>query len=323
MNKSISCRLAVGARIIAALCAGFFWMPVLRAQPTEETVDSRVLLVFDTSADMKRRLPEVQSVLKDFFLFEGSGQLREGDTIGVNTFGPDVKGELPLQPWATDEVGTIVTNIVRYISKVTYAKTTRFDKLLPWINKLAQNSERLTVLIFCDGEGEFQGTPFDAGINQVFQQRSREAQKAKMPFVIVLRSQLGQYVGCTVNFPKATFNLPTFPPLPLPPPPPPPKKIPPPAPRPVAPPLIIVGTTVGTNLPPPKPKVEITNAPPPITNIVTTNIVFIPNHSGLSSGGALGIALGLLAAAVVLGIVAWRRARHSDSSLITRSMNQD
>lgn len=326
MNKSFSCWLALGARIIVALGAGLFLTPGLRAQPTEETVEHRVLLVFDTSADMKKRLPEVHSVLRDFFLFEGSGQLREGDTIGVWTFGQDVGfGGLPLQTWSTAEVGPIVTNITRYISKVPYAKATRFDKLLPLINKLAHDSERLTVLIFCDGGGEFNGTPFDAGINQVFQQRTRAAQKAKVPFVIVMRAQLGQYIGCTMNFPKTMFTLPTFPPLPLPPPPPPPKKAPPPPPRPVAPPLIIVGTTVGTNLPPPKPSVAITNTPPPppVTNIVTTNIVVIPNHTGMSSGGALGIALGLLAAAIVLGIVAWRRARHADSSLITRSMNQD
>ena len=34
----------------------------------------------------------------------------------------------------------------------------------------------------------------------------------------MLRSQLGKFVGCTVNFPPGNLNLPEFPPLPLPPP---------------------------------------------------------------------------------------------------------
>ncbi len=298
-------------------------------------MDHRILLAFDTSANMKKRLPSVQMVLRDFFFFEGSGQLRENDTIGVWTFGKEVHvGELPLQIWSSEDVGVILTNIVQFVANQPYAKETRFDQLMPQVNKLVRTSERMTVLIFCDGAGEFQGTPFDAGINQLFQQRRRAAQKARMPFVIVLRSQLGQFVGCTVNFPKTPFTLPTFPPLPAPAPPPPPapaiviKKEAPAPPRAVIAPLIIVGTNVGTNLPPPKPKAEITNAPPSAptnTLVATTNIVALPGqHSGLSSGSALGIALSLLAAAIVLGLLAWRRSRYTDSaSLITRSMNRD
>jgi hypothetical protein len=48
-----------------------------------------------------------------------------------------------------------------------------------------------------------------------------------------------------------------------------------------------------------------------------------PEDSGLGSGGALVIGSVFSAAAVALGIFAWRRARKPASSLITRSMNKE
>ena len=51
------------ARIIAALLAGIFLIPELRAQPTDQTVQSHFLFVFDTSRDMKYRSEAVQKAL--------------------------------------------------------------------------------------------------------------------------------------------------------------------------------------------------------------------------------------------------------------------
>ena len=108
----------------------------------------------------------------------------------------------------------IASNIIKFVSKQHYSKKTGFDALQPLLNQVVQSSERLTVLIFCDGNGEIHGTPYDAGINQIFQQRQNERQKARLPIVIGLRSQRGQYVGCMVSFPPQPVSLPAFPPLP-------------------------------------------------------------------------------------------------------------
>ena len=109
---------------------------------------------------------------------------------------------------------------MKFVGKQHYAKSTHFEVLQPLLNQVVQDSERLTVLIFCDGEGKISGTPYDAGINQFFQEKLAEQKKARQPFVIVLRSQLGQYVGCTIGLAAAAGELSRFPPLPLPPPPP-------------------------------------------------------------------------------------------------------
>jgi hypothetical protein len=217
--------------------------------------------------------------------------------------------------------------------------------LQPLLNQIVANSERLTVLIFCDGGAQFSGTPFDDGINGIFQQKLDEQKNARQPFVIVLRSQLGQYTACTVGLPPVPVSLPQFPPLPAPPPPPKLTNAPPPPPIAVAPSLIIIGTNAGaslpvpvanpspTNLPPtnaPAPPVNQTNATaaPPTNPVVATIIPAAainasappPENPGTGKKFLL-LGGGLLVAAVALGMVAWLRSHRKDSSLITRSMN--
>jgi hypothetical protein len=249
--------------IFAVLLAGIFLVPAVRAQPAGRNVDNRFLLVFDTSADMKRRLPAVQKALTSILAASTNGQLHPGDSIGVWTFGQDLRmGQFPLQHWNPDTGAGIALDINAFVGKQRYIKTTRFDALLPLLNQVVGGSERLTVLIFCDGNGEVHGTPYDVGINQIFQQRQSEREKARLPIIVGLRSQRGQYVGCMVSFPPQPVSLPQFPPPPTSPA---PTSAPPPPVRSVAvPPLIIIGTPPTNRVPPPAPKPAPTN-PPPLT----------------------------------------------------------
>ena len=257
-----------------ALCAGFFLMPTGRAQPTPTTADNRFLFIFDTSADMKQRLPAVQAEVNELLATSLGGLLRTGDGLGVWTFDRDLRaGQFPLQHWRPEDAVTTASSINQFVSKQPYANNTRFDALQPQLDRVIQNSARLTVLVFCDGENELKWTPYAAGINQIFQQRLAEQKRTRQPFVLVFRTQLGQYVGCAVNFPPGMVTVPEFPPLP---PRPAPAKTPPPTPPPpsvvkppVGPPLIMVGTKVETNWPPaPAP-----SAPTNPTPVMPTNIV--------------------------------------------------
>ena len=250
--------------IFAVLLAGIILAPAARAQSAAPNVNGRFLLIFDTSSDMKRCLPAVQKALNDMLATSLSGQLHPGDTIGVRTFDQDLHaGQFPLQHWEPDNAGMITSNITAFVGKQRYTNTTTFDALLPLLNQVVRSSEQLTVLIFCDGKGEIHGTPYDVGINQIFQQRQSEREKARLPIVIGLRSQRGQYTGCMVSFPPQPVSLTQFPPLPPPPAPPAPTPAPPPPVRSVAvPSLIIVGTTITNRVPPPELKPALTNPPP-------------------------------------------------------------
>jgi len=332
------------AAVAFALFAGLFFIPAGRAQPEPQITDSRFLFIFDTSADMKKRLPAVRVEITELMSTSMGGQLRAGDSLGVWTFDQDLRaGQFPLQYWRAEDAVTIASSISMFVDKQHYAKGTRFDALQPLLDQVIHDSGRLTVLIFCDGEDDIKWTPYNAGINRVFQQRLAEQKKTRQPFVLVLRTQRGQYAGCTVNFPPGMVTFPEFPPLP---PPPVPTNTPPPAPvvkPPSRSPLIIIGTKVETNWPPtPAPLMPTNPAPVTPTNvapvtptnvvpIVPTNLVAPTNlveppaeNPGLSRKGALAIGGALLIAAGALAALAVFRSRRTNrNSLITRSMRKD
>jgi len=255
--------------IFAVLLAGIFLVPAVRAQPAAPNVKNRFLLIFDTSSDMKRRLPAVQQALNDMLAASTNGQLHPGDTIGVWTFDQDLRrGQFQLQRWEPENAAVIASNISAFVGSQRYSKKTSFDALMPLLNQIVERSERLTVLIFCDGQGEIHGTLYDVGINQkIFQQHQSKWEKATLPIVVGLRSQRGQYTGCMVSFPPQPVSLPAFPPLPeaVPAPPTVTNASASPGPRSSAPPLIIVGTTITNHVPPPAPK------PPPVPKPALTN----------------------------------------------------
>jgi hypothetical protein len=272
------------ALLLTALLAGVFMAPAVRAQPAASKVDNRLLLIFEISSDMKPRLPAVQKALDALLTNSMNGQLHLGDSVGVWTFDQELhRGQFPLQHWVQANAPTIASNIVRFVSKQHYSKKTSYGALPPVMNQVVQGSERLTVLIFCDGKGEVHGTPYDSGINQIFQQRQEERQQKQLPIVVGLRSQRGQYVGCAVSFPPQPVSLSEFPPLPE------VAQAPPvaEAPAPPSPPqssvpsLIIVGTNIASQGAPPLPKPVPTNLPPatnllPVTNLPPMTVTSTP-----------------------------------------------
>ena len=277
------------APVAFALCAGVQFTTPGRAQSATQIGGARFLFIFDTSSEMKRRQAAVQAEVTQLLATSMGGQLHAGDSIGMWTFGQELgTTPFPQLRWLPEDAATIASEINKFVGKQGFSGKTRFSALQPRLNQVIQGSGRLTVLIFSDGGDDINWTPYDAGINQVFKQRAAEQKNTRQPFVLVFRTQQGQYTGCTMNFPPGMVSIPEFPPLPAPPappaptnppppPPPTPTNPPPPAPEvkpPVGPPLIIIGTTVHTNWPteppPPKPEpVAPTNVAPPVpTNIV-------------------------------------------------------
>jgi hypothetical protein len=258
----------LGCALLALLAVTAF-LPAGRAQlpPPRPYVENRVLLVFDTSSAMKKRLPEEEKGIKRLFALTLSSQLQDGDSIGVWTFDENLRtGEFPLQRWQAEDIMTISSNILTFVEKHRYSKTTSFEKLMPRLNNVMAGSPRLTTLVFCDGEAPIKGTPVDDSINAIFKKNEGLMRKDREPYVLVFRTQQGNYVGSTINT-ATSINVPQFPPPPAPAPPPviPP---PPPAPVPTVPPLIIIGRGSDTNMPPPAsapaPPQQQTPPPPPV-----------------------------------------------------------
>jgi len=116
-------RMVRGAWLIALLLGGIFIIPALRAQPAARKVGNRFLLVFDTSADMKHRLPAVQKALNSVLAADANGQLHANDSLGVWTFdqscGP---GSSRCNAGKPDYAATIVSNITTFVGAQRYAK---------------------------------------------------------------------------------------------------------------------------------------------------------------------------------------------------------
>jgi hypothetical protein len=237
--------------------------PFVRAQDAPRHIDIRYLLVFDTSFAMKKRVPSEEKAIEGIFAITLDGQLQRGDSIGAWSFSRDLQtGEFPLEYWEPGGLMDITTNLVGFVRSRHYAHSTSFDELTPVLNRVVRNSARLTIIIFCDGDGQIHGTPIDEKINSIFKHSYSTMKKARQPFVVVLRSQFGQYISFSINTADSVTITP-FPPLPEPPAP--DRTVPAPAP-PAPAPLIIIGTHVGTNVPPATlPPV----APPPQTPVPT------------------------------------------------------
>ena len=360
--KTFSQAFVREARVLAVLCAGLFWSFTSPAQPAEDTVDSRFLLIFDTSSGMKPRVPRVQYAVERLFFSMMNGQLQSGNDIGVWAFDRKLRtGELPLQRWLPQNAATIASRITNFVERQHYSRSTRFDSIMPAVNGVVRNSQRVTVLIFCDGTGQIQGTPYDDAINSSFKKNERVMAKAKETFIVLLRAQSGKYTGYSINSSAAGVDFPEFPPLPeslqataAPPtnqPPPLVQPTPAPAPAVQLPPLVIVGTNVSSNLLPPtsakptvsnSPTAKVESSPPPTqplsgsTNAGPTNgalskiaggstnaMAPAAKNSGLSRQGAMTTGAILLAVATLVILLGLIRSRRPGGpSLITKSMNK-
>src|SRR5208282_4495448 len=93
-------QLVRAARFFIALAAVMVLVLRLPAQPAVPSVDSRFLLIFDTSSAMKPRLPAVQIAIDSLLATSMREQLHPGDSIGVWTFDRELRtGQFPLQHW--------------------------------------------------------------------------------------------------------------------------------------------------------------------------------------------------------------------------------
>ena len=288
MNRPHKLFSAAAKGLLCALLAALLLPASAFAQPKDP---ARWLFIFDLSPAMKKRLPATEAALKDIFATGAEGRLQAGDNIGVWTCDQKLHtGQFPLAAWDPQRAMTLATNLTAFLRSRTYAGDSQLAALQPLLGRVVADSERLTVVIFCDGESEILGTPYDRGIGRNFLDGRAERKKSQQPFVVLIRTLSGKYIGCTVNFPPGTINIPLF--LAPPPPPPAPATNPPPAPlrvvapvKPapvVVPDLIINGTNVGGTDNAPAPSAPpVTNPPPavPVANPVSVPAPVVVKNS--------------------------------------------
>lgn len=248
-----------------ALLAAIFLIAGARVDAAES---GRFLLVFETSPGLKKNLPVVKQALDGLFSSNLQHELKENDDLAVWTVDQALHpGAFPLASWSPDDAEVYSARLKDFLGHQKFSRHASLAAIQPLLNRVVKSSERLTVLIFCDGQSNLLGTPYDSGVNELFKKNLAESKNLQTPFILVLRSYRGEYQGCSVNR-SSPLNFPPFPPPPKPEPPavkPAPVVAPATVPAAPAPDLIIVGTKVGTNLSILTPPVS-QPAPQPVTN---------------------------------------------------------
>jgi hypothetical protein len=140
------------------------------------------------------------------------GQLRQGDTLGVWTFNESLyAGRFPLQTWSPEAQQGIALRTVAFLKAQKYEKQASFDKVLPALSRLIKDSPLITIILISSADQQIHGTAFDAQINEFYQKWQDVQQKARLPFVTVLRAQDGRLADFTVNTPPWPVQMPRLP----------------------------------------------------------------------------------------------------------------
>ncbi|HXC99271.1 MAG TPA: hypothetical protein VN048_08010, partial [Verrucomicrobiae bacterium] len=174
---------------------------VATSAPAPEALSSnRFLFVVDTSAPMHQHLHDIIGVEESILRSSASGQLRNGDSIGVWTFNEDVyTGAMPLQIWSADDSEEITLRIAEFIRSQDFGKKSRLDLAMVPVAKVVKMSDIITVFVISSGAGPIRGTPYDKDINDQYVLCLRDMDKKPMPLVTVLQGKHGKFIRYTVN----------------------------------------------------------------------------------------------------------------------------
>lgn len=224
---------------------------------------NRWLLVIETSRAMRPRAAAVQE-LTSMLVYSGmNGQAQPGDTIGLWTFNKNLSvGQFPLQQWEPASNKKIARGVYEFLGVQKYEKESRLDVVLPYLQRLIKNSQFINVFLISDGQQEIHGTPFDDKINATYRTWRAQQEKAKLPFVTLLRAKAGRVTDYVVDMPPWPLKLPPLPPELE------PRKVAAPKPkkpaRRVLPPLILSGRKAESPRETPPPESPHTNGSTPI-----------------------------------------------------------
>ena len=211
MNLLQQRRPPTWAIALGALCANLTGALHLPAAPAAAEPSGRYLVIVETSDAMRRRTEGTQKLLGDLMRSGFNGQLRPGDTIGVWTFNDKLHtGIFPLQSWLPQNREKIAAALVGFLKAQRYEHAGRLEPVLPEMAGVVKESDRITVLLITTGVARIHGTPFDAEINETYALNLASQEKARLPYVTILRAAKGVFSGYTISTPPWPVEFPQF-----------------------------------------------------------------------------------------------------------------
>ena len=220
MNKAEPFTRAVRGRIFRLGVLGLVLLGVLGSQtvfpqatPSAVRPSNRWLLIIETSRAMQPRAAAIAQLAGNLVLSGMGGQMRTGDTLGVWTFTSDLHaGNFPLQTATRDNTKSLAERVALFVAQQKFEGRPGRDQVFPAMNGVISNSEFITVILISSGAETFSGTPFDKAINAIHKQWQSEQDKARLPFLTMLRAQRGHITDFEVGRPPAPLAFPPLPP---------------------------------------------------------------------------------------------------------------
>ncbi len=181
--------------------------------PAEAALSSnRYLFIVETSRGMQKREEGVKQAVTNLLGSGMRGQLQTGDTLGLWTYNNQLHaGKFPLQEWKPEKRDELTSRMLMFLGAEKYEKSPAIQKVAPALQPIVQNSDFITIVIISTGEEKITGTPFDDQINGEYKLWHDQQQKAKMPFITVLRANHGTITDSLVTPVPFPLELPPLP----------------------------------------------------------------------------------------------------------------
>jgi hypothetical protein len=199
MNKRALTNLNRGFGYYIGLIGCLLVAPPAQSQtnaPRFGTISSRFLLIVETSRPMGHRKDATVKAVTSLLYSGFSHQIKQGDTLGVWTYNQQLyTGRMPLQRWSTPMQHELVSSTLDFLKSQKYEKQPAFSSVRPALDKVIKDSEFITVIFISSGLDAMSGTPFDDKINEFYKSWKVDQEKARMPFITVLRAKRGTITG--------------------------------------------------------------------------------------------------------------------------------
>ena len=216
--------------------SGFFWLGVT-AQAAAQTKppappESRFLIILEASQPMRSRLDGVCTALDALVQDTLPPLMRKGDSLGVWVYNQELfTGEFPLHRWAPESQPALRDRIFNFARTRLYQKTPRLGRVVDSLEGVIKDSPSLTVFLITTGDealperlAGWNIPPASPNSSQVAVgdpariqsltpsvQWRKEQERARMPFVVVLRYRDGHLFDCSTTpapFPVTLSPLP-------------------------------------------------------------------------------------------------------------------
>jgi hypothetical protein len=185
--------------------------------PVDAEVAYRYLIVLENSARMDRQQQVALDTVHQLILSGIQGRIREGDRLGIWTFRDRLERH-SFQPilWSPGRARDVANDVYRTLRNSGFTREPALDLALSGVTAAAQATDLLTVFLVVSGTQSVHGTPFDADINQVFDQHAQAMRKNRRPFVVVLVMDQGRTVSHATSPGGRTIYVPPVPEVPAP-----------------------------------------------------------------------------------------------------------